>query len=614
MKEVASEIQDLNEAWAWLTETHLFNLTSAVLCVLSAGLGAGLTIGLLSLDIMRLRIKTMVGTEEEKVAANTIMGVLKNHHLLLCTLLIFNSVANEALPLFLDELVPTWVAIILSVTFVLICGEIIPTAVFTGPNQLIIAAAFTPVVRVLIFCLYPIAFPLSKILDHVLGHSDHDTEEGSYNRDELSAMVHIVHQLSKRGVAFDDFNDSDLINDSKTGLETIIETSSTTFNSTESDSSTSLSPLFSNKIDNTSYGSTKSTKTSNSTKSLTNTLTKTANLSPVGETPLSKGEVTVITGLLGLAKKTIRDVMIPMESVCTLAYGQVMNKETMSILEQVGHSRIPVCEDWNRETQILGYLLVKKLTMVNPNANIPLSSIEINQPVVVSSSQSLLDVLAIFQEGSAHMALVSEDAEQLQRHMNELRTDYNISNTPANKRRDTMVDTNTLTISKARSGNSSSNNFNKSISTKITKKEMEEIKDKEDSGKHPPRRVGPDKYFPLPPPSCAPIGIVTIEDILEEMLQSEIIDEYDQVSGQKEAMLFKQLSVLNRFNRVKGAIPAKLTSRMRSTSWSGKHIPSLVARYERPGSPGAALSAGYDSDSAARLIKQEEETETEALV
>ena len=40
--------------------------------------------------------------------------------------------ANEALPLFLDKIVPSWLAIILSVTFVLFFGEIIPSSLFTG--------------------------------------------------------------------------------------------------------------------------------------------------------------------------------------------------------------------------------------------------------------------------------------------------------------------------------------------------------------------------------------------------------------------------------------------------------------------------------------------------
>ena len=58
----------------------------------------------------------------------------KNHHLTLVTLLLANAVAAEALPLFLDKLVPEYLAIVLSVTFVLIFGEIIPSAICTGPQ------------------------------------------------------------------------------------------------------------------------------------------------------------------------------------------------------------------------------------------------------------------------------------------------------------------------------------------------------------------------------------------------------------------------------------------------------------------------------------------------
>lgn len=40
----------------------------------------------------------------------------------------------EALPIFLDAIVPSVLAIVISVTAVLFFGEIIPQAVCTGPN------------------------------------------------------------------------------------------------------------------------------------------------------------------------------------------------------------------------------------------------------------------------------------------------------------------------------------------------------------------------------------------------------------------------------------------------------------------------------------------------
>lgn len=52
------------------------------------------------------------------------------------SLLLLNAIANEAMPLFLDKLVPPWAAILISVTAVLFVGEIIPAAVFTGPAKM----------------------------------------------------------------------------------------------------------------------------------------------------------------------------------------------------------------------------------------------------------------------------------------------------------------------------------------------------------------------------------------------------------------------------------------------------------------------------------------------
>lgn len=78
----------------------------------------------------------------------------------------------EALPIFLDAVVPSIWAIIISVTAVLFFGEVIPQAVCTGPSQLTIAEKVAPFVRLLMFCLGIVCYPLSKILDKILGEHD----------------------------------------------------------------------------------------------------------------------------------------------------------------------------------------------------------------------------------------------------------------------------------------------------------------------------------------------------------------------------------------------------------------------------------------------------------
>ena len=113
----------------WFFLTHA---ACALACVTTAALAAGLTMGLLSLDPLMLLIKMRAGaTQREKDQAAALLPIVKQHHLLLVTLLLLNSMANEALPLFLEVLVSPVVAVILSVTFVLFFGEIIPSAVFT---------------------------------------------------------------------------------------------------------------------------------------------------------------------------------------------------------------------------------------------------------------------------------------------------------------------------------------------------------------------------------------------------------------------------------------------------------------------------------------------------
>jgi metal transporter CNNM len=109
---------------------------------------SGLTVGYLSIDDLVMELKMSTGTKEEKMQADVVLPILAKRHWLLVTLLLCNAVAMEALPLFLDRLMPEAMAILVSVSAVLIFGEIVPQAVCTGPDQIKIASKVAPLTNV----------------------------------------------------------------------------------------------------------------------------------------------------------------------------------------------------------------------------------------------------------------------------------------------------------------------------------------------------------------------------------------------------------------------------------------------------------------------------------
>ena len=88
-----------------------------------SGLMSGLTLGLLSLDMMGLEVMKQAGTPVERKYATKIYPVIKRHHILLVTLLLGNAACVESMPIFLDKISNPAMAIIISVTAVLLFGE-----------------------------------------------------------------------------------------------------------------------------------------------------------------------------------------------------------------------------------------------------------------------------------------------------------------------------------------------------------------------------------------------------------------------------------------------------------------------------------------------------------
>ena len=65
------------------------------------------------------------------------------------------------------------------------------SAIFTGPEQLRLAAQLVPLMNVCLIGLWPIATPLVMLLDKLVPHDDNDD---LYHRGELSALIRIQHE------------------------------------------------------------------------------------------------------------------------------------------------------------------------------------------------------------------------------------------------------------------------------------------------------------------------------------------------------------------------------------------------------------------------------------
>ncbi|KAH9694899.1 hypothetical protein WN943_024169 [Citrus x changshan-huyou] len=171
----------------------IIHIVVIVFLVMFAGLMSGLTLGLMSMSLVDLEVLAKSGTPKDRKHAAKILPVVRNQHLLLCTLLICNAAAMEALPIFLDGLVSAWGAILISVTLILLFGEvqnltltIIPQSVCSRYG-LAIGSTVAPFVRVLVWICYPVAFPISKLLDVLLGHG----RVALFRRAELKTLVNL---------------------------------------------------------------------------------------------------------------------------------------------------------------------------------------------------------------------------------------------------------------------------------------------------------------------------------------------------------------------------------------------------------------------------------------
>ncbi|KAF9621512.1 hypothetical protein IFM89_022530 [Coptis chinensis] len=399
-----------------------------VFLVLFAGMMSGLTLGLMSLSIVDLEVLAKSGTPKDRKHAEKILPVVRQQHLLLCTLLIYNAAAMEALPIFLDGLITAWGAILISVTLILLFGEIIPQSVCSR-HGLAIGAAVAPLVRVLVWICFPVAYPISKLLDFTLG----DRHVALFRRAELKTLVDFHGNEAGKG----------------------------------------------------------------------------------GE--LTHDETTIIAGALELSEKTAGDAMTPISDTFAIDINAKLDRDLMKLILEKGHSRVPVY--YEQPTNIIGLVLVKNLLTIHPADEIPVKNVTVRRIPRVPENAPLYEILNEFQKGHSHMAVVIRRHDMtLEQPSSKLGgADVKVDIDSEKLPRDKSIKMRPL--QKWKSFPNNGINSQRSTSWTRSKKWARDVDaDVLQMDESPLQKLDEEEEA---------VGIITMEDVIEELLQEEIFDETD---------------------------------------------------------------------------------------
>ena len=166
---------------------NLLSWIAIVFLVGMSGLFSGLNLGLMGLDPIGLEIVLASEKSDSVMQARKIKPLRDRGNWLLCTLLLGNVAVNAALSILLADKTSGLVGFIVSTAVIVVFGEIIPQAICSR-YALYIGAKTVYIVWFLMVCMCILAWPISWILDKILGE-----ELGTiYSNAELSKLVEIT--------------------------------------------------------------------------------------------------------------------------------------------------------------------------------------------------------------------------------------------------------------------------------------------------------------------------------------------------------------------------------------------------------------------------------------
>lgn len=157
-----------------------------LLLIAGSAMCSGLTLGYFSLNLKSLERRAKLGDKDAAI----IYPIRKQGNLLLTTLLLGNVAVNTALSIYLSSLVSGLIAGFIATSLIFLFGEIIPQAAFSR-HALWVGSRFAPVMKVMIFVLLPITYPIAYVLNKLLG----EEMPTLYSKGEIMQIVSELEEI-----------------------------------------------------------------------------------------------------------------------------------------------------------------------------------------------------------------------------------------------------------------------------------------------------------------------------------------------------------------------------------------------------------------------------------
>ncbi|KAI0919747.1 hypothetical protein AcW1_003087 [Taiwanofungus camphoratus] len=538
-------------------ESHGERIAFAVLIpvlVILSGVFAGLTLGYMSLDETQLNVLSISGSPKQKYYANKIKPIRKDGHFLLVTLLLANMIVNETLPVVADPVLGGGVqSVVVSTVLIVIFSEIIPQSLCTRYG-LYFGAKMAGPVRVLMWTLAIVAWPVARLLEFVLG-PHHGI---MYRRAELKELIAMHSNVGELG------------GDLKMDTVTIIGGALDLQEKVVKQAMTPIEDVFMLSID---------------TRLDYETLKRIC-LTGHSRVPVYE-EVEIPASRLVASQAFVEDAIAEASDPNNANNGPAKTQKVK---------------------KIVGILLVKQCVLLDPKDATPLRRIPLNKVPLVPHNEPLLGILDKFQEGRSHMAIVSrfsvaraasvkqavkrgltqrlrervmgesesegeeEEGAEPRHHNHEGREHGGKKRRGWRKRKDDEDDsdneatlhgsshgessdpdrdsTNGASRNRKRRGRRNQKSNVRDLELGVIEKEEGERKEGESGGRS--RRTslalpwmgfwgreqdtpddavlteeGAEEFLQNVDPAVMPVGIITLEDVLEELIGEEIYDEFD---------------------------------------------------------------------------------------